>query len=267
MPKTSSGLVEYAKKQLGKPYWYGTFGQKSSASLYKQKKAQYPGYYTATDYSSQYGVKVHDCIGLIKGYVWCDSPTDMNPKYADGMPDINEAMLYDRATKKGSIGSMPDIPGICVLLNGHIGVYIGDGYVVEARGHAYGVVKTKLKDRPWTKWCKCPYIEYDTEKTENKKPTTKTEKPKKTTTSKKVDPAQDFSKTLAGTYTVTASALNVRKGAGTDKDVLVIIPRGTKVQNYGYYSTVSKVKWLYVQFTYRNKTYTGFISSKYVEKR
>ena len=50
----------------------------------------------------------------------------------------------------------------------HVGVYIGDGKVVEARGHSYGVVKTDLKSRNWTKWCKCPYIEYDVYETSKK---------------------------------------------------------------------------------------------------
>ena len=45
MEKTALGLVEYAKAQLGKPYWYGTFGQSASKSLYDQKKSQYPQRY------------------------------------------------------------------------------------------------------------------------------------------------------------------------------------------------------------------------------
>ena len=44
---------------------------------------------------------------------------------------------------------MPDIPGIAVFMPGHVGLYVGGGYVVEARGFAYGVVKTRLNDRPW----------------------------------------------------------------------------------------------------------------------
>lgn len=30
MPKTNAGLVAYAKAQLGRPYWWGTFGQTAS---------------------------------------------------------------------------------------------------------------------------------------------------------------------------------------------------------------------------------------------
>ncbi|MCC8137309.1 MAG: N-acetylmuramoyl-L-alanine amidase [Clostridiales bacterium] len=86
--------------------------------------------------------------------------------------------------------------------------------------------------------------------------------------------AQSREETLRGTYTVTAnSGLKVRNGAGTgansygkDKSVLVIIPYGTKVQCYGYYTAVNGTKWLYIQFTYNNVTYTGFASSAYLSK-
>ena len=43
--KTNYGLVEYAKAQLGKPYWYGTFGQIGTEALYTAKKKQWPVYY------------------------------------------------------------------------------------------------------------------------------------------------------------------------------------------------------------------------------
>lgn len=82
-----------------------------------------------------------------------------------------------------------------------------------------------------------------------------------------IEAAKSYLKSLAGTYTVTASSgLNVRAGAGTTKTKLVSIPKGTKVKNYGYYTTVSGIKWLYIQFTYKSKTYTGFASSAYLKK-
>ena len=74
MGKTNQGLINYAKGQLGRPYWYGTFGQISTRSLYQQKKQQYPNNYppkswTEQSFMDQLNVKVHDCVGLIKGYV------------------------------------------------------------------------------------------------------------------------------------------------------------------------------------------------------
>ena len=80
MSKTNTGLLEYAKAQVGKPYWYGCYGQTASQSLYNSKKASYPKYYTASDFTSQYGKRVHDCSGLIKGYLWSDTSTS-TPTY------------------------------------------------------------------------------------------------------------------------------------------------------------------------------------------
>ena len=163
MSKTGKGLAEYAVAQLGRPYWWGTFGQMANAALYAQKKAQYPGYYTAPDFSSQYGQKVHDCCGMIKGYLWCDTP-DGSPKY-NASQDVAVEGLYKTCSRKGDIGSIPETPGVCVFMAnmGHVGVYIGNGEVVEAMGHAYGVVKTKLAGRGWAYWGMPEWIAYGAE--------------------------------------------------------------------------------------------------------
>lgn len=87
-----------------------------------------------------------------------------------------------------------------------------------------------------------------------------------TSSKKATDYAQGFLDSLSGTYKVTASALNVRNGAGTSKKIMVTIPKGTTVKCYGYYTSVLGVKWLYVNFTYKNVIYTGFASSKYLKK-
>ena len=166
--KTAIGLVEYAKAQLGKPYWYGTFGNTSTEELYSTKRKQYPKYYTARDFTNQYNLRVHDCVGLIKGYLWSDTHTS-TPKY-NSAQDKSADGMYNSSKEKGSIDTIPEIVGLLVWRKGHIGVYIGNGYVIEARGHSYGVVKTRLKDRNFTHWCKCPYITYGvTSKTEHKK--------------------------------------------------------------------------------------------------
>ena len=57
--------------------------------------------------------------------------------------------------------TMPDTVGLAVWKQGHIGVYIGNGYVIEAMGTKYGVVKTQLAGRNWSHWLKIPGIHYD----------------------------------------------------------------------------------------------------------
>lgn len=62
----------------------------------------------------------------------------------------------------------------------------------------------------------------------------------------KPEPARSFSKSYAKAYTVTASALNMRNGAGTDKAVLGLLPRGATFSCYGYYTKQADgTIWLY----------------------
>lgn len=162
MEKTASGLVAYAIAQLGRPYWYGTFGQGASKSLYDQKKRQYPQQYT-WEYGGE-TAKVHDCVGLIKGYLWCNGPEDDTPVY-NADQDKSANAMYTACKTKGEMATMPDVPGILVFFSGHVGVYIGNGEVVEARSRRYGVYKTKLAERPWKNWGYCPYVAYEDTKT------------------------------------------------------------------------------------------------------
>ena len=79
--------------------------------------------------------------------------------------------------------------------------------------------------------------------------------------------AKSFDKKLAGTYAVTAgSGLHIRNVAGSKTGSMVVLPCGTKVQNYGYYTEVKGVKWLYIQVTYQGVKYTGFSSGAYLKK-
>ena len=84
-----------------------------------------------------------------------------------------------------------------------------------------------------------------------------------TSSSIKVDFAQSFSRSLAGTYKVTASdGLNLRAGAGTDEKLILTIPKNGKVTCYGYYTTEGGAKWYLVSYGTR----TGFVHSGYLKK-
>lgn len=210
MAKTNTGLVEYAKAQLGKPYWYGCTGQKSTKDLYAYKKRQYPKQYTWSCPANQLGIKVHDCVGLIKGYLWCDSPTSTTVHY-NASQDVSANGMLEKCKQKGTISTMPDIPGILVFLPGHVGVYIGGGYVIEAKGHAYGVVKTKLAGRGWKSWGKCPWITY--EETSDKPKTTQTTQ---TSTSGKKTVDEVAKEVIDGKWGVGEDRKKRLKAAGYD---------------------------------------------------
>lgn len=250
--KTNTGLVEYAKAQLGLPYWYGTFGQIATQSLFNSKSKQYAktGYYTKwKDYSTQYGKRVHDCVGLIKGYMWSASPT-ATPKY-NAVQDKSASGMYSASTLKGTISSFPAHIGQLVYKSyskidakqiHHVGVYIGGGYVIEAKGHEEGVVQTKLDGAGWTHWSQCPYIEDDTQ-----------------TISK------SYSAAFKGSY-ITTGNVYIRNGAGTKNKALGVLSKGTTATCNGYFNRVSGTEWLLVSSTINGKSIEGWVSTKYLKK-
>lgn len=76
--------------------------------------------------------------------------------------------------------------------------------------------------------------------------------------------AKRFLKDLAGTFVTTAD-LYCRNDAGTNKKALCLIPKGTKVKNYGYYNLNNTAIWPYIQFIMDGVQYTGFSSIKYLD--
>ena len=164
--KNATDLVAYAIHawESGWGYVWGTYGNVLTDSLFDYKLEQYPdgvGNYEDFIEANWLGGRTTDCVGLIKGYGWLD-PDTLTIGYAtNGMPDYGANQMYRIATVSGTIDTIPEIPGLAVWCDGHIGVYIGDGEVIEAMGTKYGVVKTKLADRNWTHWLEIEYISYD----------------------------------------------------------------------------------------------------------
>lgn len=163
--KNNLDLVQWAI-QAERCHWgyvWGTYGCVFDASLYANKLEQYPdevGGYSDFIESNWLGGRTADCVGLIKGYSWLDAETLEVGYAANGMPDIGADSMYYNAVEKDKIETIPEIPGLAVWYAGHIGIYIGNGQVIEAMGTRYGVVQTNLSDGRWTHWLKIPYITY-----------------------------------------------------------------------------------------------------------
>lgn len=180
----ASELVAFCISMLGMPYWYGTCVYNCTTSLLNRKTKQYPSHYGSSrmsKYQSAINKKLicMDCVGMIKGFFWTNGGVgvkdaigtgkSISSKYgSNGCPDKSaNGMLSwckSKGAEHGKVATLPDVPGVLLFSPGHVGVYIGDGYAVEARGFNYGVVKTKVSARSWTDWAYMPssILEYDT---------------------------------------------------------------------------------------------------------
>ena len=163
--KNNLDLVKWSEFAADKGWGYvwGTYGTVLSPDFLESKIIQYPDEVGGKEdfiRENWLGKRTADCVGLIKGYSWYDTASQMTILVSNGMPDIGADTMYENATDKGTIDTIPEIPGLAVWKEGHIGVYIGDGKVVEAYGTTSGVIRSELANGGWTHWLKIPYISY-----------------------------------------------------------------------------------------------------------
>lgn len=119
-----------------------------------------------------------DCVCLIKGVLWgwCG---DKGKTYggatykANGVPDIGADSMITKCSDLSTDFSNIEI-GEAVWMEGHIGVYVGDGLSVECTPRwsndvqltACNCSKSGYNRRNWTKHGKLPYITYEAETAE-----------------------------------------------------------------------------------------------------
>lgn len=125
-----------------------------------------------------------DCICLIKGILWGWKNDKTKPRgggaiYAsNGVPDIGENTMINQC-KNVSTDFTNIKKGEMVWLDGHAGVYVGDGNVIEATAgwNTLKVIKSQIGpngertyngkggSRSWEKHGFLPYVDYETTKT------------------------------------------------------------------------------------------------------
>lgn len=74
-----------------------------------------------------------------------------------------------------------------------------------------------------------------------------------------------INRNIKGSYKTTTD-LYLRNGAGTNKKALTLMPAGTVVQNYGYFSSNNKKEWYFVKTMVNGIKYTGYCHSSYLKK-
>lgn len=167
-------------------------------------------------------------------------------KEADAyVPKAGDVIMYDWQDKgAGDNTGAPDHVGIVAALNGTSLIIIEGN-----KGESVAYRAMTVNGRYIRGYCVPDYA--------SKASATET-KP----ASIKIASARSFDRAYAKTYEVTASALNMRSGPGTDKPIIKSLPKGTKVTCYGYYTKNTATAWLYVK---DKDGVVGFCSKKYLK--
>ena len=165
----ADALVQYAVNAVGGGYCWGADGQVCSPAVRQEFANRTSNTETKNNLlglcAKWDGKKIWDCSGLFRG-AW-----RALLKYRSG----GATGIYSKwCTEKGTIDSMPDEPGIAVfrgdsITKEHIGLYIGNGEVVDARSSSKGVVRGTLESYGrWTHWGRLEDVDYSEEETEEK---------------------------------------------------------------------------------------------------
>lgn len=219
--------VSYIKQKYGD-------GWKNSASAKADK------YYYAALYGGKWvGHWVTDCSGLfywafkeLGGYMYHGSNT-MWDKYCTAQGKLKNGARTDSKVLK---------PGTAVFVlkgssdRSHVGLYVGDGKVIEASGTQAGVVITQITNSKWCEWGELKGVNYDGNSTSTPAPV----------------PAPTQTPSI-GSAVVNDTKVALRSAPSTNASILTRVDKGERVQ-------VLDNEWTRV--SYQGKT--GYMMSKFL---
>ena len=134
--------------------WGGTWTQAKQNAASREMTVKYG--------SKWIGHRVADCSGMFR---WAYS--ELGEAIAHGSNSIFDRYCSAKGTLKN--GKRTDgadlLPGTAVFTgdakeHGHIGLYVGNGKVIEAAGTRQGVIKSDVTDSKWTYWGELKAVDY-----------------------------------------------------------------------------------------------------------
>lgn len=192
--------------------------------------------YNAAVYGSKWiGHYVTDCSGLfywafkeLGGYMYHGSNTMWN-KYCTSKGKLSSGKRTDGHELK---------PGTAVFVlkgtsdRSHVGLYIGNGKVIEASGTKVGVITTEITNSKWAEWGELKGVAYD---------------------GNPVQEEQEESVVSIGSAMVNATKVALRSAPSTNASILTRVDKGQRVQ-------VLSNEWTRV--SYQGKT--GYMMTKFL---
>ena len=149
---TGVGLAEFAKSKVGTPYVYGAKGSYGVLTLnhLNTLSKSYPNIFT-----SSYIAKAKKYVGKV-----CTDCSGLQSWYTGKI--IGSAQMYSTASSRIPISQIKSVPiGATLWKSGHVGIYLGNGKVAEAKGINYGTVISDVKSTAWKCALLFDYIDYE----------------------------------------------------------------------------------------------------------
>lgn len=163
-------VKNWCAERVGNPYIMGATGKTCTPSYRQARMEQYPAYADkmVKNCPRLSKASVNTCVGCR----WCDPSTGKGKLAYDcaqlarwAMDFVGIAMVSGATSQwnktawaeRGEIADLPRDKVALVFRNdggkmGHVGVYQGDGTVIHAKGHDYGVVQQDLAACDFTHW-------------------------------------------------------------------------------------------------------------------
>lgn len=237
---------------------YETWTQAKQTSLVNSFIKQYGDNWKSSEaakkndkyYGAVYGAKwighiVTDCSGLFSwsfkqlGSTMYHGSNTMYSKWCTSKGKLNKGARTDGKELKPGTAVFTGTEGS----HGHVGLYIGNGTVIEASGTQAGVTTTKITNNKWTYWGELIGVDYGNGASSASSGTSSTSTQKK-----------EESKVENKKATVNAARVALRKEPTTSATILVRVDKGQQVE------VLDNPEWTKV--TYQGKT--GYMMTKFL---